>query len=652
ARGGVVFLRSKALMASVSAVTSSERPERFVLEVGHSKVGRFRYLVVPGPLSPRALFPPPREREGKEEELELHTQPSNASQHGHLLRVVPNSNPCKIPCNHLPYVLGYKVFIKLLLLVIIMKKTLSVPLDLSKDTKPYTRLRKFKIHSLGTTSGIRACTMLKPGEFELWRMRIEQNKQDLDTLSMDDLYNNLKIYESEVKGISRSTNTQNMAFVSSSSNNSNSSNGVNTTQGVNNANGVNTVRSQVNAASALNIDNLSDAVIYALLASQPNSTQLVNEDLEQIHPDDLEEMDLKPLYKGCQAPKGQDNRSRDATRKTVPVETPNSSALSKDKSNEIEPESVRKHGDAPIIRDWVSDDEEEEVEKQEVKPSINRINFVKATTDNNPRKTVKTGEKPKQNTHRKRGNQINWNGMMSHRNHVSQAAPTVNAARLFNVVHPKRTMNAVNLELSVNAAKAKAKYNAVKGKRGNVVKASACWSSQDNKFQPSNDDANRVDEDLRKEHECNDQGEEDSTNSTNSTNRVNTVTSNINAASSSGVNTVGTNISINLSLDPIMPSLEDIGIFENSHDDEDVFDSDYAWASLDRKSTTGGCQFLGCRLISWQCKKQTGVANSTTEAEYVVVVKLKKYQEKDKIESKPNKKGKHGEAEKSLKQLQ
>ncbi|GKB00292.1 hypothetical protein Tco_0828285 [Tanacetum coccineum] len=46
-------------------------------------------------------------------------------------------------------------------------------------------------------------------------------------------------------------------------------------------------------------------------------------------------------------------------------------------------------------------------------------------------------------------------------------------------------------------------------------------------------------------------------------------------------------------------------------------DSDYAGVSLDRKFTTGGCQFLGNRLISWQCKKQTVVANSTTEAEYV-----------------------------------
>nr|GEV85740.1 hypothetical protein [Tanacetum cinerariifolium] len=45
--------------------------------------------------------------------------------------------------------------------------------------------------------------------------------------------------------------------------------------------------------------------------------------------------------------------------------------------------------------------------------------------------------------------------------------------------------------------------------------------------------------------------------------------------------------------------------------------SDYAGVSLDRKSTTGGCQFLGCRLVSWQCKKQTVMATSSTEAEYV-----------------------------------
>ncbi|GKE07178.1 hypothetical protein Tco_1399196 [Tanacetum coccineum] len=56
---------------------------------------------------------------------------------------------------------------------------------------------------------------------------------------------------------------------------------------------------------------------------------------------------------------------------------------------------------------------------------------------------------------------------------------------------------------------------------------------------------------------------------------------------------------------------------DSPFDLEAFSDIDYGGASLDRKSTTCGYQFLGRRLISWQCKKQTIVANSTTEAEYV-----------------------------------
>ncbi|GJW12896.1 ribonuclease H-like domain-containing protein, partial [Tanacetum coccineum] len=56
---------------------------------------------------------------------------------------------------------------------------------------------------------------------------------------------------------------------------------------------------------------------------------------------------------------------------------------------------------------------------------------------------------------------------------------------------------------------------------------------------------------------------------------------------------------------------------ESSFDLVAYSDIDYGGANLDRKSTTGGCQFLGHRLISWQCKKQTIMATSTTEAEYV-----------------------------------
>ncbi|GKC23348.1 hypothetical protein Tco_1025498, partial [Tanacetum coccineum] len=79
-----------------------------------------------------------------------------------------------------------------------------------------------------------------------------------------------------------------MAFVSSSNNNTSSSN-----EAVNASHGVTTASTQVNAANSTNIDNLSNAVICSFFASQPNSPQLAHEDLQQTHPDDLEEMDLR-----------------------------------------------------------------------------------------------------------------------------------------------------------------------------------------------------------------------------------------------------------------------------------------------------------------------------------------------------------------------
>nr|GEU82786.1 hypothetical protein [Tanacetum cinerariifolium] len=96
----------------------------------------------------------------------------------------------------------------------------------------------------------------------LQKLVIWRNKPDLDSMSMDDLYNNFKVYEPEVKGVSSSsTNTQNMTFVSSSSNNNtNSSN-----EAINIAFGVTTAGTYVNSANSTNIDNLSDAIIYAFL---------------------------------------------------------------------------------------------------------------------------------------------------------------------------------------------------------------------------------------------------------------------------------------------------------------------------------------------------------------------------------------------------
>ncbi|GJU54957.1 hypothetical protein Tco_1228671 [Tanacetum coccineum] len=87
------------------------------------------------------------------------------------------------------------------------------------------------------------------------------------------------VMEPEVNGMSSSSSsTQNMAFVSSSNINTSNTNEV-----VNTAHGVSTTSTQVNAANLQNMINLSDVVICALFASQPNSPQLVHEDFATIH---------------------------------------------------------------------------------------------------------------------------------------------------------------------------------------------------------------------------------------------------------------------------------------------------------------------------------------------------------------------------------
>ncbi|GJX35804.1 ribonuclease H-like domain-containing protein [Tanacetum coccineum] len=156
-------------------------------------------------------------------------------------------------------------------------------------------------------------------------MHGERNKLEIKTLSLDDLFNNLKPYESEGA-----------------------------------------------ADSSTTIENLSDSVIYSFFASQPSTSQLDNEDLQQINPDDLEEMDLRwniamltmrarrflkntgrKLYmdnkerigfdkskvecfnchkrgyfaKECRAPRNQDNRNREPTRRIVLVEETTLNAL-------------------------------------------------------------------------------------------------------------------------------------------------------------------------------------------------------------------------------------------------------------------------------------------------------------------------------------
>ncbi|GKC15357.1 putative ribonuclease H-like domain-containing protein, partial [Tanacetum coccineum] len=129
------------------------------------------------------------------------------------------------------------------------------------------------------------------------------------------------------------TNSQNVAYVSSNSTSS-------PTRIVNTAQSVTTASTQVSAANSTTVDNLSDVVIYSFFASQPSSLQLDNEDLKQIHSDDLEEMDLKYniailidyglTYEGKKRDlQGleENNRNREPTRRNVPVEASTSNAL-------------------------------------------------------------------------------------------------------------------------------------------------------------------------------------------------------------------------------------------------------------------------------------------------------------------------------------
>nr|GEZ59797.1 hypothetical protein [Tanacetum cinerariifolium] len=144
------------------------------------------------------------------------------------------------------------------------------------------------------TRNSRRITLLRRYQSEIlekFALRVEnshwRNKVDLEDQSLDDLFNNLKIYQAEVKSSSSTShNTQNIAFVSSQNTNS-------TNESVSAVASVSAASTKPPASILPNVDNLSNAVIYSFFASQSNSPQLDNDDLKQIDADDLEEMDHK-----------------------------------------------------------------------------------------------------------------------------------------------------------------------------------------------------------------------------------------------------------------------------------------------------------------------------------------------------------------------
>ncbi|GJW24984.1 ribonuclease H-like domain-containing protein [Tanacetum coccineum] len=243
------------------------------------------------------------------------------------------------------------------------------------------------------------------------------NKPDFDTMGLDDLYNNFKIVEQKVKRSAGANNDdKNLAFLTTS--------GASSTNNINIVNPeVSTGTTKVNTANTeVSTASFSDATVYAFLSTQPQGSQLVHEDLEQLHDDDLEEMDLKwnmallsmrarKFYQrtgrkiiidgsstaGYDKSKNEEiallKRSvghkeylmgllrteleigdTDDSLKTKLQKTDSSSVkspLKVDKDwkekffspanqvREVEPKKARENNDAPIIEDWVSDDEDD-----------------------------------------------------------------------------------------------------------------------------------------------------------------------------------------------------------------------------------------------------------------------------------------------------
>nr|GEX60868.1 hypothetical protein [Tanacetum cinerariifolium] len=176
-----------------------------------------------------------------------------------------------------------------------------------------------------------------------------------------------------------------MAFVSSSNNSS-------TNRAVNTAHRVSTASPQVNAANSSNINNLSDAIIYAFLASQPSSPQLIHQDLEQIHPDNLLDKTNVECYnchkkghfaKEFRAPRSQDTKYKKSAKRNVHVET-------------------------TTLNHWCHVMVLEDMTERE----------------KTARKAVKQVEHPRQNTYRPRGNQRNWDNMMSQKLEIKENGVT------------------------------------------------------------------------------------------------------------------------------------------------------------------------------------------------------------------------------------
>ncbi|GJU79270.1 ribonuclease H-like domain-containing protein [Tanacetum coccineum] len=323
-----------------------------------------------------------------------------------------------------------------------------------------------------------------------------------------------------------------------------------------------------------------------------------------------------------------------AMRKTTTSVPKTETSISKTSKDIVEkPKIVRPS--APIIEEWDTDSDNDSVfrPKSQTKPKFTKINFVKSGEN------VKSVNK--ENTHRqveylKKSQTVTTKSGQVPVNAAKQSSPraaaSISTARPVNTAAPKSKVNDAlpttysyfkahspvrrafnqksaaktnNFNEKVNIARVnnvttagpKAVVSAAEGNGENAVKSSACWI-----WRPTRNVIDHTSKDsgsymLKRFDYVDLQG---------------------------SLNGCFRHMTGNKSF--LTDYLEINGGFiafrgspkgDSPFNLEAFFDSDYAGASLDKKSTTRGCQFLSKRLISWKCKKKTKVAKSNTEAEYV-----------------------------------
>ncbi|GKB20053.1 hypothetical protein Tco_0853976 [Tanacetum coccineum] len=149
--------------------------------------------------------------------------------------------------------------------------------DESKKMQKYILKQQFESFSVSNSEGLHKGY----DRFQSLLSQLEIHGAGVDRLSFNDLYNNLRVFESDVKGSTGSSSSaQNVAFVSSER--TNSTNDVSTAYGVSTSSGYNSQRE--------NSSSYTDELMYSFFANQSSGPQFDHEDLEQLDEYDLEEM--------------------------------------------------------------------------------------------------------------------------------------------------------------------------------------------------------------------------------------------------------------------------------------------------------------------------------------------------------------------------